>query len=167
MQKLTKQKTPIYYLFKRLVDPYPPRWTHRHNTMASLLPIILYNIFLIIIYHSFNISSENTSFSDPTIAQCTPNLLPLVPCAPFVQGLVTSPGQLCCDNLNLLYAQVPHCLCIFQNASSSLTSFPINRTLALQLPVLCTMQVNVSDCPGDWTLALFFVRQCLQILWIF
>ncbi|XP_028780281.1 non-specific lipid transfer protein GPI-anchored 1 [Neltuma alba] len=98
--------------------------------------------------HSPPINAQDPSFSNPSIAQCTSSLLPLVPCAPFVQGISASPGQPCCDNLELLYAQVPRCLCVLQNVSSTLTSFPINRTLALQLPARCTLQVNVSDCPG-------------------
>ncbi|KAK4283439.1 hypothetical protein QN277_000389 [Acacia crassicarpa] len=115
--------------------------------MASLFPIF-YIIFLMIISHSSTINSQDTNFSNPSIAQCSSSLLPLVPCAPFVQGVASSPGQPCCDNLKMLYTQAPRCLCVLQNVSSTFTSFPINRTLALQLPVRCTLQVNVSGCLG-------------------
>ncbi|XP_028109673.1 uncharacterized protein LOC114308300 [Camellia sinensis] len=71
----------------------------------------------------------------------------LVPCAPFVQGTVPSPAQPCCDNLRQLYNQQPGCLCLLLN-DTALSSFPINTTLALQLPLLCNLQVDFSTCSG-------------------
>ncbi|XP_073121241.1 non-specific lipid transfer protein GPI-anchored 10 [Henckelia pumila] len=83
-----------------------------------------------------------------TIAECGPNLLTLAPCAPFVQGVAASPVQTCCDSLNQLYGQKPTCLCPFLNDPSALSSFPINTTLALQLPQLCNLQIDPSICGG-------------------
>ncbi|TQD80849.1 hypothetical protein C1H46_033601 [Malus baccata] len=84
---------------------------------------------------------------NPTIAQCTTRLLPLAPCVPFVQGTAMSPAQSCCDNLKLLYSQQPECLCLFLN-DTTLSTFPINTTRALQLPVVCSLQVDISTCSG-------------------
>lgn len=85
--------------------------------------------------------------TDPTITDCTPRLLPLTPCAPFVQGMAKTPVQSCCDNLNQLYVQQPGCLCLLLN-DTNLSSFPINSTLALELPALCNIQVSPSACSG-------------------
>nr|GMC48101.1 protein YLS3 [Ipomoea batatas] len=85
--------------------------------------------------------------ADPSIAECGPYLLPLAPCGPFVQGTVPFPALQCCINLRQLYAQQASCLCLLMNGSS-LSAFPINTTLALQLPTLCTMQIDPSICSG-------------------
>ncbi|KAK7314537.1 hypothetical protein VNO77_33063 [Canavalia gladiata] len=107
-------------------------------------------ILLLLISYLPKILSEDTSFSSPTIAQCSSSLLPLIPCTPFVQGTARSPGPQCCDNLKQQYNQEPHCLCLLLN-DTTLSSFPINRTLALQLPARCTLQVNanISACSGE------------------
>lgn len=91
--------------------------------------------------------SQNPTFSGPAMAQCTASLLPLASCAPFVQGITPLPPMACCDNLKQLYTNVPNCLCILLNGST-LSSFPINTTRALQLPDLCSIQVNISTCSG-------------------
>ncbi|XP_050238680.1 non-specific lipid transfer protein GPI-anchored 10 [Mercurialis annua] len=82
----------------------------------------------------------------PTIADCTPRLLPLTTCAPFVQGFAPSPPSMCCDNLRQLHQQQPACVCLLLNGTT-LSSFPINTTLALQLPALCRLQLDRS-CSG-------------------
>lgn len=101
-------------------------------------------LFLISLFPSSTLSQDPNS-SIPTVAQCAPQLLPLATCAPFVQGTAPSPAQSCCDNLNLVYSQQPRCLCLLLN-STTLSSFPINTTLALQLPALCTLPVDASAC---------------------
>ncbi|XP_019436677.1 PREDICTED: protein YLS3 [Lupinus angustifolius] len=115
---------------------------------STIVPIFCQIIFLLIISYPSNILSQDSSSSSPNIAQCASNILPLIPCAPFVQGAAQSPGQQCCDNLKQLYNQEPQCLCFLLN-DTTLGSFPINRTLALKLPDLCTLQVNISACPGE------------------
>ncbi|KAA8542697.1 hypothetical protein F0562_023804 [Nyssa sinensis] len=92
----------------------------------------------------FTTLSQN---SGPTIADCAPRLLPLATCAPFVQGTAPSPAQQCCDSIKQLYNQQPNCLCLLLN-DTTLSSFPINRTLALQLPLLCNLQISTSTCSG-------------------
>lgn len=107
-------------------------------------------IFLISLFPSSTLSQDPNS-SIPTVAQCAPRLLPLATCAPFVQGTAPSPAQSCCDNLILVYSQQPSCLCLLLN-STTLSSFPINTTLALQLPALCTLPVDASACLSKRTL---------------
>nr|KYP40166.1 hypothetical protein KK1_038500 [Cajanus cajan] len=123
--------------------------------MASLnycnsIPILCQIILLFLVSNLPIIHSQDQNPSSPTtIAQCTSSLLPLIPCAPFVQGTARSPGPECCGNLKQLYSQEPHCLCLLLN-DTNLSSFPINKTLALQLPPLCNLQVNanISACLG-------------------
>ncbi|KAJ0257300.1 Bifunctional inhibitor/plant lipid transfer protein/seed storage helical domain-containing protein [Hirschfeldia incana] len=80
-------------------------------------------------------------------ASCTSLLLALAPCGPFVQGFVQFPAQPCCGSLSQIYSQQPTCLCLFLNNNSTLSSaFPINQTLALQLPKLCSIPANLSIC---------------------
>ncbi|CAI9754126.1 unnamed protein product [Fraxinus pennsylvanica] len=108
--------------------------------MPSLFTIALILLFLLSL--PWNTFSQSTG-----IEQCSSNLLPLAPCAPFVQGAAPLPVQLCCDNLKQLYIQQPSCLCVLLN-ETTLTSFPINTTLALQLPLLCNLQMSISNCTG-------------------
>ncbi|EOY21008.1 Bifunctional inhibitor/plant lipid transfer protein/seed storage helical domain - like 10 [Theobroma cacao] len=91
--------------------------------------------------------SQDPITPGPTIADCSPRLVALMPCAPFVQGTAQMPAQSCCDNLNQLYTLQPGCLCLLLN-DTTLSDFPINRTRALQLPVLCKLQANASACSG-------------------
>ncbi|CAA7043184.1 unnamed protein product [Microthlaspi erraticum] len=85
-----------------------------------------------------------------TTATCSSMLLSLAPCGPFVQGFVQLPAQPCCDGLNQIYSQQPTCLCQFLNNTSALSpAFPINQTLALQLPPLCNIPANSSSCSSS------------------
>ncbi|CAN8234945.1 unnamed protein product [Cochlearia groenlandica] len=85
-----------------------------------------------------------------TTATCASMLLSLAPCGPFVQGFVQLPAQPCCDGLNQIYSQEPTCLCLFLNNTSNLSpAFPINQTLALQLPPLCNVPANSSTCSSS------------------
>ena len=91
--------------------------------------------------------SQNLSTPGSTIAECSLRLLPLVSCASYVQGSAPIPVQSCCDNLKQAYSQQPSCLCLLLNGTVA-GSFPVNRTLALQLPVVCNLQVGFSPCSG-------------------
>ncbi|KAF6138281.1 hypothetical protein GIB67_001431, partial [Kingdonia uniflora] len=51
-----------------------------------------------------------SSSSGSDMLNCGPQLLPLVPCASFVQGSIPSPSQTCCNNLYDLFNQQPNCL---------------------------------------------------------
>ncbi|WJX29943.1 hypothetical protein P8452_18534 [Trifolium repens] len=115
---------------------------------CNLVSLFFHIFFLLIISYPPKILSQDPSSSSPTIAPCTSSLLPLFPCMPFVQGAVRTPASSCCSNLEQIYSQQPHCLCFLFN-STAFTSFPINRTLALQIPDLCNLQVNSSICLGE------------------
>lgn len=92
----------------------------------------------------------------PTMTDCGTRLLPLVPCAPFVQGTAPSPARPCCDGLKQLNIQQPTCLCLLLNNTDALSSFPINSTLALELPLLCSLQFDTSSCSGTCYHIAFF-----------
>uniref|UniRef100_A0A0A0LSN1 Bifunctional inhibitor/plant lipid transfer protein/seed storage helical domain-containing protein n=1 Tax=Cucumis sativus TaxID=3659 RepID=A0A0A0LSN1_CUCSA len=119
--------------------------------MASLphLPLpqqAISYLSLLFLLHVLPITiSQGPTISTPTIAQCTTSILPLASCAPFVQGVTPTPPMGCCDNLKQLYNVVPNCLCLLLNGTN-LSSFPINTTRALQLPDICSLQVNISTC---------------------
>ncbi|PKI43868.1 protein YLS3 [Punica granatum] len=91
--------------------------------------------------------APSSSTSRPTVTSCQPQLLYLVPCAPFVQGTVQSPAGTCCNNLDRIYRQQPNCICLLLS-SSDFNSLPINSTLALQLPQLCHLQGDAALCSG-------------------
>ncbi|KAK4436942.1 hypothetical protein Salat_0028100 [Sesamum alatum] len=102
----------------------------------SLLPLLLLSW----------ISADAVAQS--SVAECGPSLLPLAPCAPFVQGTAATPVQSCCDSLNQLYNQNPTCICLLLHDTSLASSFPINATLAHQLPLLCNLNIDTSTCAG-------------------
>ncbi|KAF3438550.1 hypothetical protein FNV43_RR21313 [Rhamnella rubrinervis] len=111
-----------------------------HPPTALLLCFILALLFVFVL-------SQDPISSTPTMVQCAPQLLPLTSCAPFIQGTAQSPTVPCCNSLRQLYNQQPHCLCLLLN-DTTLSSFPINTTLALQLPSLCNLQADSSTCSG-------------------
>ncbi|KAG6627453.1 hypothetical protein CIPAW_15G129400 [Carya illinoinensis] len=116
--------------------------SHPLIVIPTLIPLLFITLLRTIL-------SQNPSSSSPTIAECASHLLPLAPCAPFVQGTAQSPAQMCCNNLEQLYSQEPHCLCLLINDTTSISSFPINTTLALQLPNLCKLQADISACSAS------------------
>ncbi|XP_057447064.1 non-specific lipid transfer protein GPI-anchored 10 [Lotus japonicus] len=116
-------------------------------TTFTIVPLSQIVLLLLFSYPPNTLPQDPIS-SSPTMAQCTSSLLPLIPCAQFVQGTAPSPGPQCCANLKQLYIQEPLCLCLFLN-DTTFTSFPINKTLALQLPSLCALRVFISACPGE------------------
>ncbi|XP_058108004.1 non-specific lipid transfer protein GPI-anchored 10 [Magnolia sinica] len=105
--------------------------------MASPSPIISLLLLLLISLPNRAHSSDSTD--------CGPRLLLLAPCTPFVQGSSTTPDGSCCNNLADLYREQPICLCGLLNDT---TSFPINQTLALELPIVCNLTISSSSCPG-------------------
>jgi len=111
------------------------------------VPNLYQIILLLFISNGPNTLSQDSSPSNPTITQCTSSLISLIPCTPFVQGVSPSPVPQCCGNLKQIYSQEPHCLCLLLNGTN-FSSLPINRTLALQLPALCTLQLNTNICLG-------------------
>lgn len=124
---------------------------HRHcgTTMSSTKPTAAPLLFLLITYlPSLTITQPNPP-QTPTIAECGPRILPLAMCAPFVQGMSASPSQSCCDNLNRVNDQQPRCLCLLLNNSALSATFPINATLAMQLPRICSVHFDIVACTGS------------------
>ncbi|CAF2199247.1 unnamed protein product [Brassica napus] len=108
-------------------------------------------ITLLIALSSISLQLVFAQVPGTTTATCSSMIFSLAPCGPFVQGFVQLPAQPCCDGLNQIYSQQPTCLCLFLNNTSTLSpAFPINQTLALQLPPLCNVPANASSCssPG-------------------
>lgn len=92
-----------------------------------------------------------------TVADCGASLLPLAPCGAFVQGRAAAPVESCCDNVDVLYKRNPTCLCALLTSSGSVSPFPINVSLALQLPLLCKLNnVDPSTCPGMSSMHAYF-----------
>lgn len=113
------------------------------------LPLLLVYVFLPGNAGFTDQDYDYPSTADEETAECGPRLLPLATCAPFVQGSTPSPSQTCCSNLVDLYNEQPTCLCMLLSFNeSSVTPLPLNRTLALQMPNLCNLAPNISDCPG-------------------
>ncbi|XP_019058070.1 PREDICTED: non-specific lipid-transfer protein-like protein At2g13820 isoform X2 [Tarenaya hassleriana] len=110
--------------------------TSENTTMASTL------FLSVLIFFAPMVLSQNPSTAAPP---CASRLLALAPCGPFVQGLTQLPAQPCCDSLGQIYVQEPTCLCLFLNNTYA---FPIDKTLALQLPRLCDIPANASTCSG-------------------
>ncbi|KAI3472593.1 hypothetical protein Pfo_030076 [Paulownia fortunei] len=111
--------------------------------MPCRLSLLPFPTGLILVFLSW-LSPE--ALAQNAIAECGPNLLDLAPCAPFVQGMAATPVQPCCDSLDQLYSQKPTCLCLLLHDTTLPSSFPINTTLALQLPLLCNLQIDTSTC---------------------
>ena len=115
-----------------------------------MLPCVTASLVLLFVPRFLPIVQPQTignSQTGPTVSECVPRLLSLAPCEAFVQGTSASPPQTCCYNLRQVYNQELSCLCLMVN-DSSISAFPINRTLALQLPVLCNLQGGLSACSG-------------------
>ncbi|KAF9593170.1 hypothetical protein IFM89_020466 [Coptis chinensis] len=114
--------------------------------MASNFSILSFIPLLLILTPTAYTQDSDSLALTPDL-DCGPRLLPLVSCAPFMQGSMPNPGQMCCDGLTDIYDQQPNCLCSLLN-DPRFISFPINQTLALQLPLLCSLAMNISTCSG-------------------
>ncbi|XP_052179863.1 non-specific lipid transfer protein GPI-anchored 10-like [Diospyros lotus] len=96
-------------------------------------------------------AAAGTTLGSPpaaTLAECETSLLQLASCIPFVQGAVPLPSQPCCGGLKQLYDQQPGCFCLLLLNATVFGPFPINSTLAFQLPPLCGLQPDFSACSG-------------------
>lgn len=82
----------------------------------------------------------------PGTARCGSRLLLLLPCMAFVEGAAGDPTDACCDNLVNLYRDEPDCLCPL--LAVALAMPPVNRTLALRLPMLCRLNLTDGSCSG-------------------
>ncbi|MCD7451805.1 hypothetical protein HAX54_013454 [Datura stramonium] len=114
------------------------------HSMASSTTVLVFSLVFVLVPTTLSQIFGNLP-AGPTVSSCGPLLLQLAPCGPFVQGASPSPTEQCCSNLRQLYSQQPGCLCLLLN-QTGLSSLPINKTLALQLPNLCSMHVDSSTC---------------------
>lgn len=131
------------FTFTTTFSPHTITMAFLHSTSTATNSLII--LLLIVLPHLA--CSQAPTTPSPTLTDCVSHLLPLSPCAPYVQGTVQSPAQMCCVNLKQVYSQHPSCLCLLLNGTA-LSSMPINTTLALQLPDACGLQVDVSTCSG-------------------
>ncbi|XP_019082163.1 non-specific lipid transfer protein GPI-anchored 10 isoform X2 [Vitis vinifera] len=138
---------PFRHLTIQCSSPVHPRINQTTMASQSLPPTAITSLVLLLITLIPSALSQNPTTSGSTIAQCSLRLLPLASCGSYVQGSAPTPVQSCCDNLKQVYSQQPNCLCLLLN-STVMGSFPINRTLALQLPLVCNLQVSISPCSG-------------------
>lgn len=99
----------------------------------AYLPSILLILTVIIITTPIRTLSDS-----PDMAQCSGSLLLLAPCMPFVQGVGPTPTDQCCTGLANLVRDQPECVCTVLGSSGSL---PVNRSLVIQLPALCQVDV--------------------------
>ena len=77
---------------------------------------------------------------------CSGRLFLLLPCLPFVQGVAASPPAACCQGLAAVFVTRPDCACA---ALDHAANFPVNRTLARQLPLACNLDGGNSACGGN------------------
>ncbi|CAI9113591.1 OLC1v1014220C1 [Oldenlandia corymbosa var. corymbosa] len=89
-------------------------------------------------FHSYKLSSIAISASP--IVKVKPR--------PYAQGREPEPTIMCCDNLRQLNSQQVSCLCLLLN-DNSLGSFAMNKTLARELPDLCSLQNSLPNCSEE------------------
>ncbi|XAR60299.1 hypothetical protein NMG60_11033611 [Bertholletia excelsa] len=93
--------------------------------------------FLVVLVFQTALSQSQSPFA----GDCGPRLLPLIPCAPFLQGTSAALSQPCCDNVNRLYTQEQTCLCLLLNGTLTFSNF--NATLAQRVLPLCNLKVSI------------------------
>ncbi|CAL1396651.1 unnamed protein product [Linum trigynum] len=71
-------------------------------------------------------------------SDCTPLLLGLQPCLPYITGNTSTPAKTCCTQLANVVKVSPTCLCQLLDGSFGVSG--INRTRALELPAACNVQ---------------------------
>ncbi|CAI9301898.1 unnamed protein product [Lactuca saligna] len=91
-------------------------------TTTAPMVLLLLLLIITITYLPSPIIAQSNSPLSPTIAECGPRILPPRP---------------------------PRCLCLLLNNSGLSSSFPINSTLAMQLPLMCSVNFDISSCSGS------------------
>ncbi|BAF14914.1 non-specific lipid transfer protein GPI-anchored 5 [Oryza sativa Japonica Group] len=83
---------------------------------------------------------------------CNAGLIRLLPCLGFVGGNNAAPSNTCCANLGSMVHDEPLCLCqaLSQSGGGGAIPVPVNRTRAVQLPLLCRLDLPpaATACPG-------------------
>ena len=91
----------------------------------------------------------STSF-DQDKTECADKLVALAACLNYVGGKTASPPPDCCVGLTTVVEKSPRCLCILikDRNEPKLGDFKVNATLALNLPSVCSVPLNVTTCVG-------------------
>ncbi|WCJ29729.1 Bifunctional inhibitor/lipid-transfer protein/seed storage 2S albumin superfamily protein [Euphorbia peplus] len=86
--------------------------------------------------------------------ECAEQLTNLASCIPFVSGSAKKPTPECCQDTLKVKTNKPKCLCVLikESADPSM-GLPVNTTLALQMPSVCNIDADVSNCPSILKLA--------------
>ena len=81
-------------------------------------------------------------------AECTDQLVALMPCLGFVENEARAPTPDCCVNAKTVVGKSFKCLCVLvKDRDEPDLGFKINVTRAVTLPGLCSVAANISDCP--------------------
>ncbi|KAF6151886.1 hypothetical protein GIB67_010460 [Kingdonia uniflora] len=83
------------------------------------------------------------------IDECSPQLVGLTTCLPYVGGKSKAPTPDCCTGLKQAIGKEMKCLCVLvKDRDDPELGLQINATLALGLPSVCKAFANVSQCPS-------------------
>ncbi|RHN69130.1 putative bifunctional inhibitor/plant lipid transfer protein/seed storage helical [Medicago truncatula] len=78
---------------------------------------------------------------------CADKLVTLASCLPYVGGSANTPTIDCCTNLKQVLNNTKKCICILiKDSNDPKLGFPMNATLAVQLPNACHIPSNISEC---------------------
>lgn len=82
---------------------------------------------------------------------CADKLVTLASCLPYVGGSANTPTIDCCTNLKQVLNNTKKCICILiKDSNDPKLGFPMNATLAVQLPNACHIPSNISECVGKY-----------------
>jgi len=79
-------------------------------------------------------------------AECTSAYNYLAGCLTFVSGPDTIPNPICCGGVHQLNSFDPHCLCTIIRQLDENPN--VNYTKACALPLQCSVEVDVVECPS-------------------
>lgn len=103
---------------------------------------------IFVVFFFFMLSGALSDFAADQ-KECGSQLATLSACIPYVQGSNKIPTKDCCDGLLQIHKAIPKCLCVLiKDSSNPQLGLTINLTLALELPMICKVQTNISTCPA-------------------
>lgn len=95
-------------------------------------------------------SSVSMVAADASLPNCTPTLVKLQGCLPYVQGQATAPTSGCCTSVLDIHKNNPACLCVLAEDNNTTRAIPDYRLdLAGQLPTVCRIEgASITNCPA-------------------
>ncbi|ERN09828.1 non-specific lipid transfer protein GPI-anchored 1 [Amborella trichopoda] len=109
---------------------------------------LLFPLFFTFIF--FSLPSLSISASNDT-AKCEAEVNNLMPCLPYTQKSDPSPTKECCTKLTDVEERSVLCLCyllrLIVNGDRTVKSLNLDLTRTLQLPTVCKINANVTQCP--------------------